>query len=165
MLQAKNEGTRQVLSTRDDVRAAVAEITGIANRSLAILTQDLEPEIYDHDQFLETLKRFILARSFARVRVLIVNPARTMKSGNRFVTMGRRLNSYIEFRHVKKEFRDHPEAFCIADEVAIVYRADAGRWGGMCDTYDPAVAREHLDMFDELWHACEVEPEVRQLHL
>lgn len=165
MEQLKRRSVRQVLSTKEEVRAAVAEITSLADRTLSILTHDLEPEIYDHDDFLETLKRFILARSFARVRVLIADPVRAMKDGNRFVTMGRRLNSYIEFRNVKPQYRNHAEAFCIADEHALVYRARADSWEGMSDTYQPAVARRYLDMFDELWHACEIEPELRQLHL
>lgn len=163
--KSRSRGVRHVLSTEEEIRSAVAEITGLADRSLAILTHDLEPDIYDHDEFLETLKRFVLARTFARVRVLIVDPARAMKDGNRFVTMGRRLNSYIEFRNVKPEYRHHQEAFCIADDHALVYRARADSWEGIADTYEPAVARRYLDMFDELWHACETEPELRQLHL
>jgi hypothetical protein len=163
--EAKRRGVRQVLSSKEEIRAAVAQVTGVADRALAILTHDLEPEIYDHDDFLETLKRFILARPFARVRVLIADPVRAMKDGNRFVSMGRRLNSYIEFRNVKPQYRNHAEAFCIADEHAIVYRARAESWEGMSDTYEPAVARRYLNMFDELWQACEIEPELRQLHL
>ncbi len=97
--QAEVKETRRVLSTREEVLAAVVEITGRGHRALAILTPNLEPEIYDHEKFLEALKKFILARAFARVRVLITDPARAMKSGNQFVTMGRRLNSYIEFRN------------------------------------------------------------------
>ena len=163
--QATVKNTRQVLSTQDEYRSAVCEITGLADRALAILTPDLEPDIYDHDEFLEALKRFILARSFARVRVLISDPSRALKTGNRFVTMGRRLNSYIEFRHVKEEYRNHPEAFCIADDTALAFRANSERWEGMSDTYEPAVARKYLEMFDELWVACEVERELSQLHL
>jgi len=121
--QVKTRGVRQVLSTIEDVRAAIVEIVGLANRGLTILTHDLEPQIYDHDDFLETLKKFILARSFARVRVLILDPNRVIKTASRFVTMGRRLNSYIEFRSVKPEYRTHSEAFCIADEHTLVYRA------------------------------------------
>jgi hypothetical protein len=117
--QAKTRGVREVLSTVEEVRAAIVEIVGLANRGLSILTHDLEPQIYDHDDFLETLKRFILARSFARVRVLIMDPNRVIKTGSRFVTMGRRLNSYIEFRNVKPEYRTHPEAFCIADDARV----------------------------------------------
>ncbi len=157
--------TRRILSTREEVLAAVVEITGRGHRALAILTPDLEPEIYDHEKFLEALKKFILARAFARVRVLITNPARAMKSGNQFVSMGRRLNSYIEFRNLKEEFRSHDEAFCIADGNALVDRADGKRWEGMSDTNDPAVVSEYLESFDELWHASETEPTVRLAHL
>jgi hypothetical protein len=165
MEQRKRRGERLVLATMEDVREAVSEITAQADRTLAILTHDLEPDIYDHDDFLERLKRFVLARPFARVRVLIADPVRAMKDGNRFVTMGRRLNSYIEFRHVKPQYRNHPEAFCIADDYALVYRARADSWEGVADTHEPTVARRYLDMFDELWHACEVEPEQKQLHV
>jgi hypothetical protein len=161
--EAKN--TRRVLSGQDEIRHAVIQITGLATRALAILTPDLEPEIYDHEDFLEALKRFILARSFARVRVLIVDPSRAIKNGNRFVTMGRRLNSYIEFRNVKPELRIQTDAFLIADESALVYRHNAQLWQGMADTHEPAVARKYLDAFDMLWNACEVEPELRQLNL
>ena len=155
---------REILSGRDEVRAATAQLIRYANRGLAILTHDLEPEIYDHEAFLEPLKKFILARSFARVRVLIVHPERTMKLGNQFVTMGRRLNSYIEIRHVKPELRDCTDAFCIADDRAIVYRADEERWEGVL-ARDPAVAGSYLERFDQLWQDCEVELELRQLHL
>src|SRR5262245_64906905 len=113
---AKTRGIRQVLTSVAEVRSAVMQVTGVATRTLSILTHDLEPDVYDHDDFLESLKRFILARTFARVRVLIVEPERTLLSASRFVAMGRRLNSYIQFRRMKPELGTHPEAFVIADE-------------------------------------------------
>lgn len=156
---------RQVLSSEDEVRTAVSRVVASANRSLAILTPDLEPAIYDHDEFLEPLKKFVLARTFARVRVLIVNPNRAMKDGNRFVAMGRRLNSYIAIRHVKPQFRDRSDAFCIADEHALVYRARADSWEGVSDIRAPVLARRYMEEFEELWLACELEPELRQMML
>ncbi len=114
---------------------------------------------------METLKKFILARTFARVRVLILDPARVLLSASRFVAMGRRLNSYIEFRRVMPELSGHPEAFFIADEHALVYRARAETWDGISDTYEPAVARMYLSKFESIWNACEIEPEVRQLQI
>jgi hypothetical protein len=160
----KELGDRKVLSTLQEVRAAIVEVAGLADRTLTILTSDLEPEIYDHETFLEVLKRFILSRSFARVRVLIMDPARAMKEGNHFVDMGRRLNSYIEFRNAKPHLRQQSPAYCIADNRAIVYRARTDSWNAVADTHEPAVARKYLEEFDELWHACEPEPELRRLH-
>lgn len=163
--QTKTRGVRQVLTSVAEVRAAVIQVTGVANRTLSILTHDLEPDVYDHDDFLETLKKFILARTFARVRVLILEPTRVVMSASRFVAMGRRLNSYIEFRRVLPDLAGHPEAFFIADEQALVYRARSESWDGMSDTYAPAVARMYLSKFESLWNACEIEPEVRSLQI
>ena len=161
----KTRGVRQVLTNVDEVRAAVIQVTGVAARTLSIMTHDLEPDVYDHDDFLETLKKFILARTFTRVRVLILQPARVLLSASRFVAMGRRLNSYIEFRRITPELSAHPDAFLIADEHALVYRARAESWDGMSDTFEPAVARMYLSKFESLWNACEIEPEVRQLQI
>lgn len=154
-----------MLTSVAEVRAAVMQVTGVANRTLSVLTHDLEPEIYDHDDFLETLKKFILARTFARVRVLILEPARVVLSASRFVAMGRRLNSYIEFRRATPDISGHAEAFFIADEHALVYRARAETWEGISDTYEPAVARMYLGKFETLWNACEIEPEIRRLQI
>ena len=97
------------------------------------------------------------------VRVLIADPTRAIKNGNNFVHLGRRLNTYIEFRHVREDLRTHAEAFCIADETALVYRLQANRWEGIADTFEPAVAKLYGKMFDEIWQASEVEIEFRQL--
>ncbi len=99
------------------------------------------------------------------MRVLITNPSRTLKSGNNFVTMGRRLNTYIEFRNLKPELGSREDAFFIADDKAIVYRARTDSWKAMANSYEPAVAKYYLSDFDELWHACATKPELRHSQL
>jgi hypothetical protein len=161
----KKRGERQVLCGKDEIKAAIVQATANASRTIAILTPDLEPEIYDQEEFLEALKRFILSRGFARVKVLITNPARTVKNGNNFVSMGRRLNSYIEFRHLKPELGMREDAFFIADEAAIVYRSRSDSWDAVADPHEPAIARHYLSSFDQIWHACATEPELRHSQL
>ena len=147
------------------MRAAASQICAVAERKVSILTRDLEPGIYDHPEFVDAVKKLILSRRFARVRVLIADPSRAIKNGNRLVTMGRRLNSFIEFRNVHEDFRERPEAYCIADDRAIAYRLDATRWDGIADSYTPPVARTYLQSFDQIWTASEVENEFRNMHL
>ncbi|TVQ45239.1 MAG: hypothetical protein EA371_12110 [Gammaproteobacteria bacterium] len=156
---------RRVLASQQDVRAAVVEVTGVAGRMLSIFTHDLEPQIYGHEDFLEAVKRFVLSRSFTRVRVLIGDPQRAIKMSHRFVAMGRRLNSYIEFRHLDPELGTCREAYLIADDSGLVFRAEASRWEGLSDTFEPAVARKYLSRFDELWAACEPSREIRELRV
>ena len=76
-----------------------------------------------------------------------------MKSGNEFVQVGSRLNSYIQFRNLPDELRPVNEAYCIADATALVYRADYSKQEGMVDTYAPDVAQRYLAKFDKLWQA------------
>ena len=163
MEQAREKGKRWVISTREEMQQAALDVVRESSRKVSIFTHDLEPGIYDSPEFLEIIKRMVLSQTYARIRVLIANPARAVKNGNNFVHLGRRLNTYIEFRHVREDLRTHAEAFCIGDETALVYRLQAYRWEGIVDTYEPAVAKLYGQMFDEIWSASEVEMEFRQL--
>ena len=161
----RTQGRRWVLAAKEDTLAAAIEIAAVAQRGLAILTPDLEPGVYDHELFLEIVKRLVLAKRFARVRVLIAEPQRTIRLGNRLVGLGRRLNTYIEFRNVHEDYREHREAFLLADDVALLYRINHARWEGIADTYEPAVARRYLNLFEEIWTASETSQELRQLRI
>ncbi len=163
MAGVKEKGRRWVISTKEEMLQAVMEVSKVATRKVSIFTHDLETGIYDDLDFLEIIKRMVLSQAYSRVRVLIANPAKAIKNGNAFVHLGRRLNTYIEFRHVREDLRTHAESFCIADETALVYRLQANRWEGIADTYEPAVAKLYGKMFDEIWLASEVELEFRQL--
>jgi hypothetical protein len=163
MKQAEQNSKRWVISTKEEMRQAAIEVVSEASRKVSIFTHDLEPGIYDDPEFLEIIKRLVLSQTYARIRVLIADPSRAIKNGNNFVHLGRRLNTYIEFRHVREDLRTHAEAFCIADERALVYRLQASRWEGIADTHEPAVAMLYSKMFDEIWLASEVETEFRQL--
>jgi sugar-specific transcriptional regulator TrmB len=163
MEQAQQNSKRWVISTREEMREAAIQVVREASRRVSIFTHDLEPGIYDDSEFLEIIKRLVLSQTYARIRVLIANPSKAVKNGNDFVHLGRRLNTYIEFRHVREDLRTHTEAFCIADETALVYRLQAERWEGIADTHEPAVAELYSKMFDEIWLASETKMEFRQL--
>jgi len=163
MEPSREKGRRWVISTKDEMRQAVIDVASEASRKLSIFTHDLDPGIYDDPDFLEIVKHLVLSQAYARIRVLIADPAHAIKNGNSFVQLGRRLNTYIEFRHVREDLRTHAESFCIADETALVYRLQHERWEGIADTYEPAVAKLYGKMFDEIWQASEVEIEFRQL--
>ena len=154
-------GTRSILSTLDEYRVAVAEIAKRANRSMSIYTPNLEPLIYDQEMFLEPLKRLVLARGHARLRVLISDPARVVREGNRFMQMARRLTSFIELRNVPPEFRDNPAAFIIADASAIAYRQQCSKWEGIVEFNDQQIVKRYLAYFDEVWAVSLIQPELR----
>jgi hypothetical protein len=145
--------TLAVLTTVAEVRTAVNQVAASAQRLISIYTPDLEPDLYDQSAFLEVIKHFVLARSFAKVRVLLAEPTRVMRDSNRFVAMGRRLSSCIDIRYAAADARQRASAYLIADDRAIVYRMRADTWDGIADINNPPVARLYLQEFDAVWDA------------
>lgn len=161
----EQKATRKILSSLEDVRAASLQVASAATRLLAMYTQDLEPLVYDQPQFIDAVKKLVLARGYAKVRVLLADPAKAVYESSRFIGLARRITSYIEIRHAHPDFRGDRASYLVADDRAIVYRADAGRWDGILELNDPAVARLYLDAFDEAWTGSTPHAETRQLHL
>ncbi len=157
--------TRAILSTLEEVRAASLQVATVATRLLTMYSQDLEPLVYDQPLFLEAVKRLVLARSYAKVRVLLVDPARTVYESSRFIGLARRITSHIEIRRASPSLRSSQSAFLIADDRALVYRLQASRWDGIAEMNDPTVARRYLNFFDESWIASAPAAEARQQHL
>src|SRR5216683_587805 len=90
---ATGSGTRMILSTMPEVRDASLKVAKSAQRLLSIFTQDLEPQVYGEEPFLEAIKRLVLARSYAKVRVLLADPSRAMVDNNRFLALVFRLQA------------------------------------------------------------------------
>jgi hypothetical protein len=165
-MQAERATSRRwILTSKDEIRGAAVAIASAAKRSLAILTPDLEPGIYDHEEFLDVAKRLVLSKRYARIRVIVTDPARAMRNGNRFVGVARRLNTYIDIRNAHKDYQGHREALLIADQNALLYRVDAARWEGIADSDDPVVTRRYLELFDTIWNISEPGPEFRQVRI
>jgi hypothetical protein len=149
----RGENHVRVIGSLEEMRAAVDAVAASAQRLMSIYTPDLEPDLYDQNGFLEIVKRFVLARRFAKVRVLLSDSGRVLRDNNRFIAMGRRLTSCIDIRPVIGAARPRASAYLIADDRAIVYRVHSDRWDGVADLNNPPIARQYLDEFDEIWHA------------
>jgi len=142
-----------VFTTLAEARQAVNRAAAGAQRLMSIYTPDLEPDLYDQTAFLEIVKHFVLARSFSKVRVLLVEPTRVMRDSNRFVAMGRRLSSCIDIRYVAAQSPQRASAYLIADDRAIAYRMRTDTWDGVADFNNPPVAKLYLNEFDTVWNA------------
>ena len=157
--------TRIVMTSKADVRDAVLRVISGANRSLAIFSGDLEPGIYDDPEILTAIKQMVLSRTYARIRVLVADSERAIRRSNRFVHLARRLSSFIEFRQLAEEHLARPEAWLVADESGVVYRANRERWDGIADTREPSVARLYLQEFDQMWQQALPAAELRRLSI
>lgn len=164
-LRPEQADTREILTSLPEVQAATLRVASATKRLMTIYTPDLEPILYDQPKFLDTVKRLVLASGYAKVRVLLADPARALYESSRFIGLARRITSYIEVRHLHPKYRDQQSAFLIGDDRAVLYRLDSKRWDGIYHPGDPAIARRYLDYFNEAWDASDPDAETRQRHL
>ena len=142
----------QVLTTLDEVRNASRRAVVGAQRLLSIYSLDLEPQIYEHQAFLEVAQRFLLSHSFAKIRLLTHRPV-PYTSPHKLAAIGRRLSGHMEIRTVSSQFAARTSAMLIADSRAIVYRAQAGSYDGVAGFEQPPIGKLYLNEFDEMWLA------------
>jgi hypothetical protein len=98
------------------------------------------------------VKHLVLSGSYASVRVLISDPANAVRNGNKFVELGRKLHSYIEFRNLHESHSGAMnDAYIIADNIAVLYRKNARRADGIMGCNEIAIAKQHLKIFSQPW--------------
>ena len=157
------ESERRIVTTPEEVLEATVQITSRAERTITILTPDLEPGLYDNDLFLDAVKRLVLAKSYSRVRALISEPARAVRTGNKFVALAARLNTCIDIRNLHEKYRGSiSDAFIIADDKVILYRADGRSNDGIMGSHEPEIVRQHLDAFAQPWEESAFKLHARQ---
>lgn len=154
-----------VVSTSDECRSVAAALARQATRSLDILSQDLDARIYDNDAFLEGLRNIATSSRHATIRILTHETEPAIKHGHRLIETARRLTSAIEIRKVHPNYREHPEAFLIADASGILHRKYRDRYEGIANFRAPNQARMLLQLFDEIWEHSAQDPELRRLHI
>ncbi len=150
-----------VIASLAEMRAVVNRVAAGAQRLMSIYTPDLEPELYDNSEFLDIVKRFVLGRNFAKVRVVLGDGSKLLRDSNRFVAMARRLTSYIDIRIMQNSVPQRAAAYIIADDRAVALRTHVNGWEGIADFNNPPIARAHLAEFDAVWIANQPEPALR----
>lgn len=156
---------RVALETKEENRIAALSLTRQARRTLDIFTHDLDPPIYNDPAFIEALTALALRSRYSRIRILVHDSGRAVKEGHRLLELSRRLSSFIELRQPNQDYKDHNEAFCIADERGVLHRMLSGRYEGSVDFNAPLEAQKLSAFFNTVWDKAETDPNLRRLHV
>jgi len=153
------------LSTRTEAGHATNLMTEQSQDTLDIFSRNLDPGLYEQSDFLANLSRLCLRNRKARIRFLVQQPAEAVKHCQRLLELARKLSSSIELRQPHPDYRQHNEAFLVADGCGLIYRKFPDRYEGTANFYVPVEARRKTDFFTEVWERSEVNPEFRRLYL
>lgn len=155
--------TYGILKSLADNRQASVAVATLAKRELVLFSRDLEPLLYDQQEFISVVQVLATRSRMSRIRIVSIDPGPAIRAGHRLVQLVQRFSSYIEARRASRDHQELTDTFLVADEVALLYRPLATRYEGYYDVHAPMEARQKLRVFDDIWEQAEPDPEFRQL--
>ena len=153
------------LSSREHVRGVALALTQQAQRELLLYTDDLEPDIFDQQPFLDAVSELARQHQDTQVRILVENSRKTVQQGHRLIELSRRLSSHIQLRRPPVQYRNHGSTFMLCDGTGYFYRTLSSRYEGTASFNNPGQAAVHRKHFMEVWEQSQDDEEIRRLHL
>ena len=153
------------IDTREENRAAALSLVSQAQRSLVIMSRDLDPLIYGNPVFVDAVSALARRSRQTQIQILIGGSAAIVRDGHRLIPLSHRLSSSIQIRKMHKEFSRYNEAFLIADKTGVLHRPKADLYEARVSFKAPLKARELLDTFNTIWDVSAPDPELRRISL
>ncbi len=136
------------------------------HRQLDILTNDLDPQLYDHELICKSISALARNHPKALVRILIKQPKLATQSRHRLIELHKRLSSKIHCRRARTEPKDEARSYIVIDGKQVILQHSDGDYDGFSNTEAKPEARALLEEFNWLWERqSDVIVELRTLSL
>ena len=162
-METAGQESNRVLQSLSDNREASVAVAAVARRELALFSRDLEPLLYDRQEFISVVQALATRSRMSRIRIACIDPGASVRAGHRVIALAQRFSSYIEVRRASRDHENMVDTFLVADDAALLYRPLCTRYEGYADLRAPMQARERLRIFEDIWQQAEPDPEFRRL--
>lgn len=153
------------IETIEENRLAAIALAKQAGRSLHIFSHDLDPMVYDNNDFVDAVKALAIGHSQAQVQIIIQDSRKIIEKGHRIIELARRISSNIHIRKTPAEMKSYSTAFLIADKTGVLYRTIGDRFEGFVNFDDRFESKNLLDFFTTTWEHSAPDPELRRLYI
>lgn len=150
---------------RNDVLLACQKITEQTRFRLDIVSRDLDPSIFDNEDYCEAVKQLATRSAKSKIRILIQSSDHIIKHGHCLIQLSRRLSSYIDIRLQGEDYGEFNEAWLLADNCGWIRRPLSGGFTAECHFDSPREVLERSKQFSLMWDKSVADPNLRRLHI
>lgn len=156
----------QALTDLQECSDAVVKLIESAQYHVAMFTQKLEPQLFNHRELCEHL--LVLARRHrsASVRIIAKETRSAASDGHCLVHLAQNLSSYVSIRSPQTpELQTFSQSWLIVDNHSICEITNPERYEGKLIENDRLHVRNQLEFFDHAWENSEPDIHTRRLHI
>ncbi len=134
-------------------------------KSLHIISRNLDPVIFDTAEFADAVKYLALRHRRAQIQIIVFETNAIVKRGHRLLELSGKLSSFIQIRKAHYSFDDYNEFLILADTTAYIHRKNGERYEGTVNFKDRRQANSYLRQFNEMWDLSLPDPNLRKMML
>ncbi|MFT5134891.1 MAG: hypothetical protein ACI9SC_003373, partial [Gammaproteobacteria bacterium] len=108
-----NDDEVRISTSEEHLRSATL-MAQQSRRSICIISRELDPHVYNLPDFVEAVKKTLLANRRANVRIIVFEGQTIARRGHLLLNLADKLPSYIEFRKPGIEYNSFNESVFIA---------------------------------------------------
>ncbi len=153
------------LENRDENILVTNHMAKQCQRSLNIISRNLDPVVFDTVEFADAVKYLALRHRRARIQIIVFEPDTIVKRGYRLLDLSGRLSSFIELRKAHYSFDDYNECLMVADATGYIHRKNGSRYEGTANFKNRRQAYIFLKQFTDMWELATPDPDLRKIIL
>lgn len=154
-----------LLESLDDFIEHSLAITQNARRRIYLLSDSLDPMLYDRDDMTSALSQFARRSRNCDLRILVRNTDDMIERGHRLARLHQRLTSKVLIRQLTIEPNNTQMAFICADSDQLVYKNDDQVHQGFANYAGASEVKALTEEFIRIWEYAREIPELRSLYL
>ena len=151
------------IELREENQLAVARMAQQCQSSIEIVSRDLDPDLFDTNEFIEAVKLMVSNNHRSSIRILVFNPKRVVSRRHRLLDLARTLTSNIDIRVPSYEHMSFSEMIFIADTTGYLHRNYPGRFEATINFNDKRTASNFRKTFNEMWDKASQDTNLRKL--
>jgi hypothetical protein len=161
-----NDSSSILLNNRSDcVEAVKTLVLGCVGR-LHLVTQRLEPDLYNHAEIYDHLSGLAASNRNTEIHIIAQDTRVAANQGHYLINLAQKLPTYVKIRTtVTPLHRSFRESWLIADNSAYLRLRNPDRYEGYYEIDNRLESRSYLERFTEMWEASEPDQNTRRLSL
>ena len=154
---------RMSIDNRQSNHDAIVKLLDSAYDDVAIISRQLDPTIFNQEDFIQCATEFVRRSKNASLRILVHDTTPLVKNNHRVLHLSQRVSSKIEIRTICDDYSQFNQAFLVADSKGYIHNIKADLYDAEVNFNDTEKSKELMEKFVSIWELCQQDTGIRRL--